>query len=186
MELQEILNKHREYYLEKFSNYVNSIDDPIIELLIEMPYEEPEEIFRLFRYDLATKGKEAPNLKEFNADGYLNHQELNFSVNGKTIILAPIGWNGVDITLDNHSTDISNIVVWATKWLDSKDEKVQDSNKLQGVIHNISKPEKEDDKTTFSVDFGSAPTEAVLELLDILSKDSKATNIKLDSTWMTQ
>lgn len=186
MELKEILNKHRDYYLEKFSNYTNSIDDVIIELLIEMPYEEPEEIFRLFRYDCATKGKEGPNLKEFNADGFLNHKEINFSINGKTIVLAPIGWNGVDISVDNYSSDIIDIVNWATKWLDPQDEKAQDSNNLQGVIHNISKPEKVNEKITFSVDFGSAPTEAVLDLLEILSKDSKASLIKLNSNWLTE
>ena len=186
MELQEILKKHREYYLKKYLNYTSTIDNAVLELLIDVNSEEPEEIFRLYRYDLATNSEEGPDIKEFNADGYLNHQAVNFTINNKKIILAPISWNGVEISVDNYSDDIENIKKWAIKWIDLEDEKTQDSNNLQGVIHNITKPAKEDNGINFSVDFGSSPVEAALELIDILSNDDKATLIKLNSPWMTE
>jgi hypothetical protein len=88
--------------------------------------------------------------------------------------------------VDNYSDDIENIKKWAIKWIDLEDEKTQDSNNLQGVIHNITKPKKEDNGITFSVDFGSSSIEAALELIDILSNDDKATLIKLNSPWMTE
>lgn len=186
MELTELLNKHREYYLSHFIDLLNQSEDGATELLIELKNDEPEELFRLYRYDLVTEKKDGHGITEFNTDGFLNHQDIEFTVENKTIIHSPIVWNGVEISIDDSSNGFENVKRWAYKWLDIANAKSPGSNNLQGVIHSITKPEKLNNWTTFSIDFGSSPIESVIELLEILINDPNITAIKLESTWMTK
>ena len=186
MEINELLNKHRDYYLNHFTDLLNQSDDGASELLLEMKNDESEELFRLYRYDLVTKKEDGHGITEFNTDGFLNHEDISYTVGDKTIIHSPIVWNGVEVSINDSSDGFEMVKKWAYKWLDVNDDKAPDSNNLQGVIHSITKPESVNNWTTFSIDFGSSPVESVMELLDILVNDPKTTIIKLESTWMTK
>ncbi|MEZ4857883.1 MAG: hypothetical protein R2781_03660 [Flavobacteriaceae bacterium] len=172
--------------MNHFIDLLNQSDDGASELLLEMKNDESEELFRLYRYDLVTKKEDGHGITEFNTDGFLNHQDISYTVGNKTIILSPIVWNGVEISINDSFNGFDMVKKWAFKWLDINGDKEADSNNLQGVIHSMTKPESENNWTTFSIDFGSSPVETVMELLDILVNDPKTTIIKLESTWMTK
>jgi hypothetical protein len=53
------------------------------------------------------------------------------------------------------------------RWLDIDDKLTQDENGLQGVIHSITREDYADGSTLLTVDFGSAPVEALREILDL-------------------
>ncbi len=176
MKLKELLNKHRDYYLNQFIDLLNKSEDGASELLLEMKNDEPEELFRLYRYDLVTQKTDEYGITEFSTDGFLKHQDINFSVENKTIILSSIVWNGVEVSVNDPLNESENIKKWAYKWLDIEDEKTPDLNNLQGVIHSITKPEIENGYTKFSIDFGSAPVECAMELINILVNEPSTTS----------
>lgn len=186
MKLIELLSKHRNYYLNRFVDLLNKSEIGALELLLEMKNDEPEELFRLYRYDLVTQKTDGYGITEFNTDGFLEHQDINFSVENKTIVLSSIVWNGVEVSVNSSLNKPENIKKWAYEWLDIEDEKTPDLNNLRGVIHSITKPEIENGYTKFSIDFGSAPVECAMELIDILANEPKITEIKFESTWMTK
>ena len=183
MELQDILEKHREYYLNHYNEVTSSIKDSQNEILLKLPAIKSNEVFELYRYDIISGEKESPNIQEINTDGYLNHEELGYSVNNKGIVLSPIVWNGVDFTVDKEYNNFKTLINWAKNWIDSEDK--SSDTKPQGFIHSITEPEVENNNVTFSVDFGTAPIDSLIELLILLSKEKEVNNIKLSSTWMT-
>lgn len=185
MEITELLNKHRDYYLNHFIHLLSQSEDGASELLLEIKNDESEELWRLYRYDLVTKNDDGHGITEFNTDGFLNHQDVSYSVGDKTIILSPIVWNGVEVSIDGSFEVNEKVKEWAYRWLDIKDKNLPDSNNLQGVIHSITKPETINNWTTYSIDLGSSPVESIMELLEVLINDPKTTIIKLESTWMT-
>lgn len=186
MKLKELLDKHRTYYLENFKKLLNQSEEGVSELLIENKSEEPDVLFRLYRYDLVTKTETGHKIVEFNTDGFLNHSKIEYELYEKIIDFHPIVWNGVDFTIEQIGMDFQYISDWAYKWLDINDEFPIDSDKLQGVVHNISKPVVLEDELTFSVDFGTSPIESTMELIEIILKNNSVKRLKLESTWMTE
>jgi hypothetical protein len=185
MEIKELLNSHREYYLEYFFNLITKSEAGESELLIKNNNEEQAELYRLYRYDLVSRESENSKFTEFNTDGFLNHDKIDYFVEDKIIEFSPIVWNGVEISYNDTSTDFDSIEKWAFKWLDINDCNKPDSNNLQQVIHNITKAELVNGWNTFSVDFGSAPIEAAIELIEIILNLPLTTKIKLESKWIT-
>jgi hypothetical protein len=81
--------------------------------------------------------------------------------------VQPVVWNDVGIKTNVRLPDAS-IEAWAMQWLDMDDHHAQDENGLQGVIHSISRDDTGDEGTELIVDFGSAPAEALNDLIDVL------------------
>lgn len=186
MKIDELLEAHRNYYTKKLSRFVKSSTDGATELLLEIKNDEPEELFRLYRYDLVTKQNGEHKITEFNADGFLNHDLIEFHVHGKQIQVSPIAWNGVELSINNEAFNFEPVINWALRWLDLEDINETTEDGLNGTIHNVTRPQEKDGWLTTSIDFGSVSVSAAIELLEIILEDSETTCIKLESTWMTE
>ncbi|NQZ79355.1 MAG: hypothetical protein HRT61_25030 [Ekhidna sp.] len=183
MTIDELLTEHRNYYVNQFTEFQKNFPDGAAELLLELKTDEPEEIYRLYRYDLIQHENGEDKISEFNVDGFLNHQEIVFTIGNKSLVVNPLVWNGVEISCNNTSVDFKPIVEWAHRWID---ESEQTNERLAEKIHNITKPSIESDWLTTSVDFGTAPVKALIELLEILLSDELTTSVRIESKWMTQ
>jgi len=185
MELNELLSAHREYYINHFNDFLTKSEKGASELLLEIKNEEPEELFRLYRYDLVYTINDEHNIAEFNTDGFLKHDEISYSAGHKTLYILPIAWNGIEIWVDMFS-QFDSLKNWVNKWIDLNDINEPDENGFLGVIHNITKPTKDKkDNITFSVDLGTAPIESAIELINILLEDKTTSEIRLESKWLT-
>ncbi len=183
MTINELLTEHRNYYVNQFLDFQRKSDGGSTELLIEVNNDEPDEIFRLYRYDLVQDENGDPKISEFNIDGFLNHEEIQFNTQGKKLLISPIVWNGVEVLIGNTSFNFKPIIEWAYIWLDENEDVQQTNEGLTGNLHSITKPEIEFGWLSTSIDFGTAPISALIEL--ILS-DNSTICVKLQSKWMTE
>lgn len=95
---------------------------------------------------------------------------------------APLHWNGVEIAAVGGKSDLVHLAEWAEKWMDAEEVGRPVEQGLLGAIHSVTVPEPTRDGFSFSVDFGSAPIEAVTELIRALVEGGAA-ELQFASTW---
>lgn len=90
---------------------------------------------------------------------------------------APIVWYGIEFEVSGGSPDEKALLDWATRWLDISDGRYDKSAEFQAVVHSVTPPTIKDTGFSVSVDFGSAPTAAFDELLQMLARDAKSVSV---------
>jgi hypothetical protein len=175
MTLDELLIKERTQYLTTFQLGLDQhkTAKSAIEVMIQTTADQNKnlpELYQINRYDLINKNAEGKmNLTEFNLDkdSVLKFDEQVYEIAGMKITINPFVWNGCEFTVDKKP----NITFdnWAKKWMDIDDKKKPGADGFQNVIHSVTFPEEENSKWTMSVDFGSSPIEAFIELMTTLS-----------------
>lgn len=187
-QLLAIVDQVREHYVSAYLELLRAFraaHSPAgPEVLLEIP-RETSYPFRLYRVDMASNSDAGLKIEEVNLSAHLAFQEVvAYSVNDARISLQPIAWNAVEFQVRSEF-DRAALDAWALQWLDVDDEREQDLNGLQGVIHSISKPEVRGEVFEFSVDFGSAPVEAFGSLIALLSSTG-AREIEIKSSVISQ
>lgn len=185
MEIEELLDKHRKHYIKNFAEAIQEYPG-VKEVLFDQKTEEPNELYRLYRFD-SIERKVDDNFKviEFNHDTFLDHPTIHFDLNNVKIELNPIMWNGVEIEIENFNGKMDEVHDWIKKWIDIDSLKENKTNNpLLGVIHNFQRPQNLDKFTNFAIDLGSAETEALTELLQIITQKNP-TKIRIHSEWFT-
>jgi hypothetical protein len=99
---------------------------------------------------------------------------------GLDVTLHPFVWNGLEFRLDADFADDAALVAWMDKWMDIAEKKPKDNNRLSQIVHNVTQPERTQAGWSFSVDFGSAPLDAFVELIDVV-RASGAKRLELGS-----
>lgn len=83
--------------------------------------------------------------------------------------VSPFGWDYAHFSVSIASdVSLEPLLKWFWRWFDENDDKEPGPDGLYGVVHYLSDPEFEGDKLKFVVDFGSAPVEALNELVSVL------------------
>lgn len=150
------------------------------EVLLELQREEAYP-FRLYRVDMISNAGGESKIQEVNPDSYLNFESFTVTASSSLqISFQPIAWYGVDFKCNANSFN-SELEVWTLRWLDVEDKHELDANGLQGVIHSVTAPRTNGTYFEFSVDFGSSPVEAMMELFAVLSS-AGATKIEVSSS----
>jgi len=125
--------------------------------------------FRLFRADMASNVNGEANIQEVNLNSHLSFETfVEESVFGLTVEVQPMHWNDVEVYA-NAQIESTAFEEWALKWLDLEDKHATSADGLQSVIHSITFHEQEIGCSRVTVDWGSAPLEAIEELLQLLS-----------------
>lgn len=88
------------------------------------------------------------------------------------IEIQRLSWDFLSLTVSpNPGPDCSDeLRRWFLKWFDPEDANPAGENGLFGVVHFISDPEIIGDTTRFFIDLGSAPTAALADLFDELTR----------------
>lgn len=79
-------------------------------------------------------------------------------------------WNAAEFLIDNYLGKDAEFTNWCTKWLHLEGQFGAGEDGLSGIIHSVSLPTPVDGKTVIGVDFGSAPVDAFIELLPLLTE----------------
>ena len=173
MKLIKILEQHRAHYIKHFFECSKSCDGSN-EVLLDQKSDDPVELYRLYRFDCLEK-KEDGNYKiiEYNNDSHLCHPEISFTLNSMEIELNPIYWNGIEIDVFGFNEKWEKVHGWIIKWIDSNDKKeIEPIGSMSGLIHNFQRPEITTEKIQLAIDFGTANTIAMTELLNILQENN--------------
>ncbi len=145
--------------------------------------EEPNELFRFYRLDYLKKDDNGENkIIEFNTEGYLSHEPLEFKIGDSRIEINPFVWNNCEIFIDNDLNDRDEFYEWIKKWIAIDDEYTQDENGFSGLIHNVTSPAADNGWITTAIDLGTAPVEALTELLEVFLNDGAVNEVKITSS----
>lgn len=182
--LTVLLTQIREHYLgaltRSLKEFQRDFSPSAPELLLEIG-READYAFRLWRVDIASNVGGETKVQEVNPSTHLNFPPQSLvPLPGLALTLNPIAWNGVDFRIHTIST-WDGLEAWTLRWLDVDDSHPQDENGFQGVIHSVTMPKASNGSTSFSVDFGSAPVAAFVELLQLLV-NLGAKRVEIDSS----
>ncbi len=179
--LTSILAESREHYLGHYRAVVRraAAERPqaAAELLIELTAPTSQLFRRLTRVDVIWGGAERPSIIEANVDPVSVAECLHEEPGPPVLRVFPVVWNACELRFADKVGFDDAFGRWFNRWLDPEDRREQDEDGLAGVIHSVTIPAKRGDTWSFSVDFGSAPVDAALELLAL---PSLGTSRKLD------
>ena len=171
--LEELLGKVRDHYLTGYRRAIGSYRERFTpggpEVLLETDQSAPL-VYRYYRMDLASGSTNPPDMTEVNLDSHLEFEPLTFDHDGLEVRLTPVVWNGVECRVEPALAHDADLQAWALRWVDPEERAVPDSDGLGAYVHSVTVPRSDATGTTFSIDFGSAPVQSVLELLSVLRK----------------
>jgi len=154
-------------YLDSLNSFRASHSPAGQEVLFEISRETTYP-FRLYRADMASNSADGLKIEEVNLSTHLTFTPAQAEgLDGAQVELHPIAWNGVDFRV-TPVLDRTALETWALRWLDVNDDREQDVDGFQGVIHSVTEPDVQGAFVEFSVDFGSAPIEAFEQLVTTL------------------
>lgn len=170
-------------YLKSLAIYKSRYQPSAPEVMFQLSDNGQPKVFRLYRADMASGATDSPNFQDVNLppipDTGAQHLVLS---TGLSVQLHPIHWNGVEFLVDKLPSDAAELEEWCSKWLDLEELGPPNEHGLLGAVHSVTAPESQDGGLCFSVDFGSAPVQAVDELLAVLQR-SGASVVRVSSPW---
>ena len=168
--IESARDEYLSFYRATVRQYRGFKRDLVPELLILLngPPEWPE-MHRLWRGDLFWKedGNPKPGAVELNPPAEAPPVTIT-PASGLRVTVDPFVWHWCQLFTD-HSPSGETLNQWFHKWIDDAEEMSPDEFGLSGVIHQMTPVDQLSDCYVFTVDFGSAPTQAFLELLDVLA-----------------
>lgn len=97
-----------------------------------------------------------------------------------TLILEvlPCAWWNISFECANFDQGDQAFIDWYEKWYDVNDKGFPVEAGLMGLIHAVTKVERQGDSCVFSVDFGTASVDSALELISVFSSQG-VRNLKI-------
>jgi hypothetical protein len=171
----------RAHYMPRFeralSDHRQELTRVVAEVMLELPRpSEPELLHRIYRVDILGQAPDGSKAIEVNVD-QLSPRRASLEGFGIPVSLHPAVWNGLEFEVDGDPPPEAGLLAWIAKWIDIDDERYDEGADFQGVIHNCFRPSRSEAGYRISVDFGSAPIEAVHELIDLLAPTARAMRI---------
>ncbi|MCP5270134.1 MAG: hypothetical protein H6932_02775 [Burkholderiaceae bacterium] len=174
-----VRERYVEAMLESISAFMDEFQPSAPEVLFEIQRDEALP-FRLYRADVAANVEGQPKLRDVNPSTHLSFEPFGIELDeGVTAAIHPFVWNDVGIQF-NTALPAERIEEWAMRWLDPEDRFTQDEHGLQGVIHSIVHEKGVGGDTNLNIDFGSAPVEALSELME-LAVNAGASHMSIQS-----
>lgn len=174
---------HRARYVDHFVQSLGKWSGGGSEILLEMDNYAPDPLYKLIRADYVRNVRGELRVSEFRLSEPFEHavfQELR----GDCIVeVIPFHWNQCIIQVLCERFDRQALEAWATHWLDTENTKSYTAEGLLEVIHYISPPTYPLGRFTFSVDLGTAPVRALMELIRLLPVEKGTTRITIGATF---
>ena len=183
--LAQLLTDQRAVYIEFFKEQLPQCSGAT-EVLLEMKNGQDEELYRLYRFDCLNKEFDSEEFKmlEFNVDRYLDHPPLYYKVGKMDLELRPFFWNGCEVHIEEAPDDWTPFMEWARKWMDIEDKQERNPvSNFQLVVHSVLPPAKLVEGYDLAIDLGTAPSSALIELLNTL-EEMGVRNVRIDSVSM--
>jgi hypothetical protein len=168
----QTLDAGREVYMSAYrqalSKAAKGHDAAVPEVKVEATEEKLRKPYRYYTLDIFCKRAEKSHPIEVNLASANAMAPVRENWQGLDVTLHPFVWNGLEFRLDGDLADDARLVAWMDKWMDVAEKKPKDRNRFSQIAHNVTQPEKRQAGWTFSVDFGSAPLDAFVELVEVV------------------
>ena len=171
--LSDLFAEIRSLYVRDFESFVTELKGSGARLVIEPTLrdargnlssldEDPTPV----RLDLVShlEGRAEESLT-VDTKEMVSFEAIHLDWGGLKVLLNPFQWQMCPILVEAAGTErmIGTIQDWFLRWFDRHEA---EEGGLKGVVHYLSSPEISGEEVTFFVDLGSAPTEALQDLLN--------------------
>lgn len=161
-----VRERYLEALLESLAAFTDQHPASAPEVMFQLQRDEPLP-YRLHRADMAAHNAGSPTIQEVIPSTHLSFEPFGLEfTEGVTAAVSPFVWNDVGVQI-NTTMPAQPVEDWAMRWLDLEDQFPKDEHGLQGVIHSVSREDAADGSTLLTVDFGSAPIDALKELIEL-------------------
>lgn len=174
MMLEQILNDERERYIRALKQSCQEVKSEFpstaFELLIDINNNAIPYPYRYFRVDIISKTSAGEHkVREVVMEPNDLIEPMNFVCGKLYLELRPFTWNSIQILINKQIQSPMDLEKWVTCWLDLDDKNEKDGN--SNAIHSCSRVEHSQGWSYFTVDFGTAPVAAFLELIAWLQNE---------------
>jgi len=185
MSVVSIISAERERYTAHFeaivAGMVSSGSSHARELLISINNDAIPYPYRYLRVDLIEKAADGSNqLSEVWLDPPHDFEATGFQLGSVRIEIYPFTWCSTQIAFDRPLSDLSKLEAVLTAWLDIDDKRVTPSG-VANAIHSVSPVETNGQLWFFTIDFGTAAADGMLDLIDFIANEALAERIIITS-----
>jgi hypothetical protein len=99
-------------------------------------------------------------------------EPFEIAVGDVPVAFEPFAWDAVRVTLEGlaETASLSPVSEWFHRWFDETEEHPRDDRTgLLGVVHFLSDATRDGEQCVLTADLGSAPVDALHDLLDVLA-----------------
>jgi hypothetical protein len=176
MTIVSLISGERARYVDYFEFAVTSAksENPtaVSELLISINNESIPYPYRYLRMDLIGK-TDANEDKVYDLwlDPDATVDGKGFNLGDFTVELYPFTWCSTQIAFDKALPDEEKLKGFLTEWLDIADDRTDPRSGRSNAIHSASQIETNGELWFLTIDFGTAPADALLDLIDFLANE---------------
>ncbi len=175
MSIEEVIRREQKRYVSFFAGAKTALqkENPKIqsEVLITLKNEEAPYPYRYMRPDAMSRndeGKMAFSMLHQGADP--DFETSRYDCGTFRLDIHPFAWSDVQLIFDKPLTDLRALEDWITRWLDVNDSGAHEHSGLSGAVHCFCPVEQQGPLWILMGDMGTAPAEALIELLSLLGK----------------
>lgn len=151
------------------------------ELLISINNDALAYPYRYVRADLIENAADGSNrFYEVWLDPLQDAEATGFRLGPVAIEIYPFTWCSVQIAFDRPLPDLSKLEELLTMWLDVDDTRTGPTG-IANAIHSVSPVETNGQLWYLTIDFGTAPADAMVDLIDFLANEGMAERIMVTS-----
>jgi hypothetical protein len=161
-----VRERYLEALLESLATFMDENDPAMPEAMFELQRDDALP-FRLYRADMATVLDGTPKALDTTPATQIRFDPFGIDLGGGvTVAVSPFLWSELAVQT-NVVLPAEPVEQWALRWLDLEGAFSEDEHGLKGVIHAVTRDDGTDGGTLLTVDFGSAPVDALAELMEI-------------------
>lgn len=139
----------------------------VAELLIEPGGDRDTLIRGLLRVDVIWGDAAAPQIIAVQDTPVATDQAALVTPGPPPLEVFPFVWNACEFIWPSSVALGQEFEHWYERWMDLSECRSEDDDGLGGVVHSVSSPRARAGGWGIEVDFGSAPVEAMLELVKL-------------------
>jgi hypothetical protein len=170
--IMQRLDAEREHYLSVYLRGIfearDKHDEAVPEVKVKTTKEKLRKPYRYYTLDIFCRRGDKSGPIEVNLAAAGAFRPVSENWRGLDVTLHPFVWNGLEFRLDGDLADEAGLLAWMDRWMDIAEKKPKDENRLSQIVHNVTQPERTQTGWSFSVDFGSAPLDAFVELIEVV------------------
>lgn len=173
-----VLERTREIFLEHYGMVIRDkwkeaspTQSVHLEVCISPVDAISDDVPDLYRVDLILHEREGKSeFVDISYEIVVNFAPMELTRGNLTVHLNPFQWLAVEFELQKGELkSLDSLQAWSKKWLLDQGPEQTRPFELSNVIHSVSRVRTDHQgRTTFDVDFGTAPKESFWELLDVL------------------
>jgi hypothetical protein len=158
----------RQQYVDFYRSQIEALragpDSFAVEVLLEMA--ETSSLFRrLYRVDFCVGPPSNLRIVECNVDPLSRTCKAFRIAENLDAVVHPVTWDDLELIVREGNLDPARVASWFDTWIDADSRRAEDDHGLAGVVHSMVFSERR-----IGLDLGSAPLEALAELLETLAQ----------------